>query len=83
MIHGTCPCCGIDRLPQLEDCTFRADCAEEADDFENEADDFDELLGLRAEIASLRAGLANLRTGLAEAQNTNLVDYIDALLGDA
>ena len=76
MIHNTCPCCGIDRLPHLEGCTFRADCAEEADDF-------DELLGLRAQIASLRAGLANLRAGLAEAKNTNLVDYIDALLGDA
>jgi hypothetical protein len=38
---------------------------------------------LRSQIASLRAGLANLRAGLAEAKNTNLVDYIDALLGDA
>jgi len=39
--------------------------------------------GPQAQIASLRAGLANLRAGLAEAKNTNLVDYIDALLGDA
>ena len=76
MIHGTCPCCEIGRLPHLDGCTFHADAPEAADDF-------DELLGLRAEIASLRAGLAKLREGLAEAKNTNVVDYIDALLGDA
>jgi len=50
----------------------------------------DENTALRSEVerlkkseAALRAGLANLRTGLAEAKNTNLVDYIDALLSDA
>jgi len=50
----------------------------------------EEVKRLRSEVerlkkseAALRAGLANLRTGLAEAKNTNLVDYIDALLSDA
>ena len=76
MIHNTCPCCGISRLPHLADCTFRSDAPEAADDF-------DEVLGLRAEIASVRAGLAKLREGLADAKNTILADYIDALLGDA
>ena len=47
----------------------------------------EEVKKLRSEVerlkkgeAALRAGLANLRTGLAEAKNTNLVDYIDAIL---
>ena len=47
MIHNTCPCCGIDRLPHLTDCTFGSDAPEAADDF-------DEVLGLRDEIARLR-----------------------------
>ena len=47
MIHNTCPCCGISRLPHLADCTFRSDAPEAADDF-------DEVLGLRDEIARLR-----------------------------
>ena len=76
MIHNTCPCCGIDKIPHLDGCTFHADAPDDAGDF-------DEVLALRSEIASLRTGLANLRKGLAEAKNTNLVDYIDALLGDA
>jgi hypothetical protein len=38
---------------------------------------------LRAEIAGLRAGLLNLREGLEDARNTNIVDYIDALLARA
>jgi hypothetical protein len=39
-----------------------------------------ELEVLRAEIAGLRAGLLRLREGLADSRNTNIVDYIDALL---
>jgi hypothetical protein len=54
---------------------------ERLDELRSAADQADE--EYRAEIASLRAGLAKLREGLAEAKNTNLVDYIDALLGDA
>ena len=46
MIHNTCPCCEIGRLPHLDGCTFRDDAPEAAADF-------DEVLGLRAEIDRL------------------------------
>ena len=34
MIHGTCPCCGIDRPPHRHGCTFAIDCPEACEDFD-------------------------------------------------
>jgi hypothetical protein len=56
MIHNTCPCCEIGRLPHLDGCTFHADAPEAAGDF-------DEVLGLRAEIPAFGLGWRTCEKG--------------------
>jgi len=42
MIHETCPCCDVSKLPHAGDCTFSDDCPDECADF-------DYVAGIRAE----------------------------------
>lgn len=47
MIHNTCPCCEVPRLPHRDGCTLHSDAP-------SDAEDFDYVSALRDEIDRLR-----------------------------